>query len=661
MKFLLSLLQVLVLALLVSCSTTQQVSKEPPPPADKRIQKEYEQARLELIKSPVHGLRHLEAIIQKYPNTSVASNAAKLAGDYYFKNRKYSQALNAYSYILNDNFRDPYKGEVYGRSIKIMLENGQKEKALATLNQALRYDGLTSEEKIDLLSYQLEFQKEAQDVMAQLETLAQMYNLSQSPQAKTGFRIRASTIADSLVRPKDLDAVLSNSNLEFVHANIHYRLGSVAFEQSDFSAARSHFSSVVSLAPESELAESARDFLKQLDARSSVDSRTVGVILPLSGKYGDIGRSVLNSIQLGLGIYNKSSNIKLAVIDSEGRYLDARRAVEKLVVEDQVIAIIGSLQSKAATAIASRAQALGVPSIVLSQKSGITQIGDFVFRNALTSEMQVQSLVQTATQKLNLTRFAILYPDDAYGTEYANLFWDAVEKSGGQIRAAQSYDPKETDFRVAVEKLVGTYYKEDRDQEYKQKLDEWKKKNTKVTARTEVPKDLLPPIVDFQAIFIPDSARTLGQIAAMLTFQDVKNVSLLGTNLWNTPGVVERAGQFANSVIFVDSFLNQDQSFMQSDFYKTYVQNFGHAPSLFDLQAYDTALILKDTLSGASSRTELQAKLSEVRSLKGALNTIDTAPSRDFSRPVVALTVSDGKILRLDQATNSPNEKPSKK
>src|SRR5690606_20620431 len=172
--------------------------------------------------------------------------------------------------------------------------------------------------------------------------------------------------------------------------------------------------------------------------------------LPLSGKYADIGRSVLNSIQLGLGVYDKNTDIRLAVIDSEGKYLDARRAVEKLVIEDHVVAIIGSLQSKTATSISSKAQALGVPTIVLSQKSGITEIGDFIFRNALTGEMQVQYLVKTAMEKRGFKRFAILYPEDAYGTEYANLFWDAVLAAGGEIKAAQSYNPKETDFRASI-------------------------------------------------------------------------------------------------------------------------------------------------------------------------------------------------------------------
>jgi ABC-type branched-subunit amino acid transport system substrate-binding protein len=376
-----------------------------------------------------------------------------------------------------------------------------------------------------------------------------------------------------------------------------------------------------------------------------VNSKTVGVILPLSGKYADIGRSVLSSLQLGLGIYDNNSNIRLAVIDSEGKYLDARRAVEKLVVEDRVIAIIGSLQSKSAAAVSSKAQSLGVPTIVLSQKSGLTDIGPFVFRNALTSEMQVEHLVRVAREQMNISKFGILYPEDAYGIEYANLFWTEVEKMGGKVRAAQSYDPKETDFRAPIQRLVGTYYTDDRAIEYKQKLTEWENKKKRTSARHEPPQDLLPPLVDFEALFIPDSAKVLGQVSAMLAVSDVKGITLLGTNLWNTSGLAERAGPF--NIIFVDSFYRNDPNFLQSPIVKEFQEKTGKIPTLFDIQAYDTAVVIKNALSSASSRTGLKEELSRLTSVRGALTNLQMLPSRDLSRPIVTLTVKDGQIVLM--------------
>ena len=63
--------------------------------------------------------------------------------------------------------------------------------------------------------------------------------------------------------------------------------------------------------------------------------------------------------------------------------------------------------------------------ICLSQKSGLPDIGDFIFRNSMTARMQARTIADFAFNKLGLTRFAILYPKDSYGETMMNaaLTW----------------------------------------------------------------------------------------------------------------------------------------------------------------------------------------------------------------------------------------------
>ena len=70
-------------------------------------------------------------------------------------------------------------------------------------------------------------------------------------------------------------------------------------------------------------------------------------------------------------------------MDSKNNADAARKAVKRLVIEDNVIAIVGGLLSKTAHAISSKANELGVPNISLSQKPGITEIGNYVFRKRI--------------------------------------------------------------------------------------------------------------------------------------------------------------------------------------------------------------------------------------------------------------------------------------
>jgi hypothetical protein len=59
---------------------------------------------------------------------------------------------------------------------------------------------------------------------------------------------------------------------------------------------------------------------------------------------------------------------------------------------------------------------------------------------------------------MGLPRFAILYPDTAYGRTLMNLFWNKAELEGGSITAIESYKPEETDFAVEIKKMVGLHY-----------------------------------------------------------------------------------------------------------------------------------------------------------------------------------------------------------
>jgi ABC-type branched-subunit amino acid transport system substrate-binding protein len=264
--------------------------------------------------------------------------------------------------------------------------------------------------------------------------------------------------------------------------------------------------------------------------------------------------------------------------------------------------------------------------------------------------MQVRHLVQNAMDKFGYRRFAVLFPDDPYGQEYAHLFWDEVLKRGGTIQGAQPYSPDETDFRAPIQRLVGTYYVSDRQKEYKARLKEWEAKRS---ARSDNPDGLLPPIVDFDAIFIPDNTRAVGQIAPMLAYNDVDNVALLGTNLWNSNSLIDRGKRFVEGALFVDGVLIGDSEYLKRPF----VQEFSHVfsgektPGIFEIQGYDSALILRTLIAGgATTREELGAQLRLVKGLTGAVGPLNMSEKREIERPVLALKVEKGQFQKLEDS-----------
>jgi branched-chain amino acid transport system substrate-binding protein len=467
------------------------------------------------------------------------------------------------------------------------------------------------------------------------------------------FKSKAFELIEGRLFKSDLEKVAESSINDDFRAQANFRLGQINLEEKNQDQARRYYARAVNLSPQTDIGRRAKDLLEQLESARKVESKTIGVVLPVTGKFAPVSKKTLRGIQMGLGLYGGgSSSFKLAVVDSEGNPENARRGVERLVKEDNVIAIIGSVLSKTSTAVAAKAAELGVPSITLSQKSGVTDTSTNVFRNSLTSEMQVRYLAKVATEELGLKRFAVLFPNDQYGVEFTNIFWDEVLARGGSIVSAQTYSNKETDFRNPIQRLIGTYFIEDRAEEYKYRLKEWSDSLTKRSARTVPPEDLLPPIVDFDAIFIPDSAKSLGQISAMLSYNGVKGVKLLGTNLWNVPGLAKRTGLWAKDIVFVDSFVTTDALFQKSPFVRDYKTLFGEEPGMFEIQGYDSAIVLKHLISeGKTSRESLTSSLAGLQDFPGSLGKLTMSPEREIQRPIVALTIEGTEIVPLRRTT----------
>lgn len=647
-------LAVLVATFLLSaCQTTPK--RRQPVKAPPSLEQEFKQGRLAMEAGDnKKALARFKKVIATAPESDLADDANMMSAQIFEKQQLWKDALQSYLSVARGEMETPYETEALLRAARIHVRFSQFREALDLTRAIARSSNATPAQKYEASELQGEILLSENRVLDALELYVELYNQATDASRKEKYRLAAQDLLDTRLNEEQLTEVADRSSYGFLRPTAKYRIGLSLAEQKQLARARSSFQDVVALAPGTELAERATTLITQIDARSRVNPRTVGAILPLSGRQQAVGYRALRGLQLGLGIYSpnkKTSGFRLAVIDSEGNPDIARRAVERLVVEDNAVAMVGALLSRTAGSETSKAQEFGMPTIVLGQKAGLTESGEFIFRNALTSQMQAEHLAYVAIERLGLKRFAILFPNDPYGTEFANFFWDAVKLRGGSVNAAQPYDPKETDFRGHVQRMVGNYYVEDRSEEYRIRYRQYLEKNPRRSARQSqaTPEEILPPIVDFDALFIPDSARAAGQIAPMLAYNDVDNVRLLGTNLWNNASFVSRGQKFVENAIIVDGLYTGDRSFASSDFVKAYKDVFGEEPGMIEAQAYDTGLLLRQLIAGgATTRTELQEKLTSVKGFPGAFGALDMSPTRELKRPISVLTVKEGKLVPLE-------------
>lgn len=594
--------------------------------------------------------QRLLAFARKHPKTSAASEAYFELGNIAFKKKSFELALKYYDQVRHPKLSD--KAKVLKAYSLINLKKDSQ--AYIVVDTLSRKKQLEEEILYNALSIKALLSEDIETSQERLMTYDKLLYLSDKVGSKyshypetTGnlnftsgplkYRIKATQIIDTL-DISDLEKLTLSSNP--LNAYLFYRLGKFYFESSSFDLAKLYLERVSRL-DQGKYQEKSSRLMSQLFAKSKVNRKKIGVILPISGVQGAYGHRALLGLNAAFKTYESENDndFELVVMDSQNNESVAERAVETLVIDHHVVAILGGLSSRTARVISTKAQELGVVNITLSQKDGISNIGDYIFRSAMTLGDQIDYLVRTAINKYKIKNFGMLYPKTRYGKDSGLIFWQTVLKYGGNVVATQSYEHGETDFSEHIKKLVGTYYVTDRKKEYKTKLDEWKAKNPHMSGRVQPPQNLLNPVVTFEALFIPDDVKALGQIAPMLNYNDVDEITLLGTNLWNTPALGKRVPSKTN-LIYVDSFRSESPPFSTSSFRKNFLKTFKKEPSIIELQSYDAGMFLKLALKQlkSNSRQKLRSIILAQSKVPGALGPLDVHKGTGvIKRPLVLL------------------------
>lgn len=397
-------------------------------------------------------------------------------------------------------------------------------------------------------------------------------------------------------------------------------------------------SDFISLFPDHDEFETATALLEELKLRSLVDPFSIGCILPLSGPYRTFGNRALMGIELALDQFNAQPDvnpIQLLIKDSKGNPNEAAMAVEALALKDRVIGIIGPMVTSESAAI--RAQALKVPIVTLTQKPDITKLGDYVFRNFLTLSLQAKAIVAYAVQELGIREFAILYPAEPYGVSFMNRFWDELIAHDAKVVGIESYGPNQTDFADAINKLVGMYYP--RPEASPARRDEM----------SEEPGREPEPIVDFGAVFIPDTYEKVSMIAPQFPYHDVNNVLLLGTNLWHSDKLIQMARRYVQGAIVPDGFFLESPSPGVENFVKRFEDIFGNPPGFLEAQAFDAASILFQLTNhpGVQSRHTLTGALMQVKDFPGMTGITSFDETGDADKQIYLLKIEGRQFVQI--------------
>ena len=103
------------------------------------------------------------------------------------------------------------------------------------------------------------------------------------------------------------------------------------------------------------------------------------------------------------------------------------------------------------------AQDAGVPVLGISNTAaGVTDIGDFVFRNSLTEGAVIPQTIAAATEAFGLENVVVMYSnDDAFTQSGYDAMAAALADNGVNVTATLTFSKADTDFRALLEEANG--------------------------------------------------------------------------------------------------------------------------------------------------------------------------------------------------------------
>jgi len=189
----------------------------------------------------------------------------------------------------------------------------------------------------------------------------------------------------------------------------------------------------------------------------------IGMIAPMTGDVKTFGESTKNGFDLALeeaGFTVAGYKIVPVYGDDRNDPAEATNVATKLITQDGVKAIVGSVASKCSIPISEVAQANGVvmisptstnPRVTVDQ--GVRK--DFVFRACFIDPFQGTVGAKFALNTLGAKKAAVLFDQgNDYVKGLAEFFRAAFEAGGGEIVAWEAYSQTDTDFSGQLTKIA---------------------------------------------------------------------------------------------------------------------------------------------------------------------------------------------------------------
>ena len=345
---------------------------------------------------------------------------------------------------------------------------------------------------------------------------------------------------------------------------------------------------------------------------------SIGVVLPQTGDLGpgEFGPGALvmeNSFNMALEEINQSQmlgeiSLKFIIEDDMSTVDGAVAAFNKLIHQDEVPVILGvwtSHVAKSVFPIAQENQVVAFSPVVVA--SGLTEIGEFIFRASHSTDDLIPAGIKVTHEKLGYQRVVTI----ADSVDFASRVSDEVHRkvfadNGIEVLTTETFETGDTDFSAQLTRI----------------------------------KELEPDAIflsaqQIEVIRILTQGRELGIPADIPIISHVLSID-----------EIQSAGDAAEGAITFTSWVSTADTPGNQTFVQNYTARYGMEPSVWAAQPYAAVYILAEAIKNAQSTDSkaIAAALAEIKDFDTILGKFSFDPNGDAIYDPVVLIVKDGKL-----------------
>lgn len=344
---------------------------------------------------------------------------------------------------------------------------------------------------------------------------------------------------------------------------------------------------------------------KQVAQAAPAEKVRVALLLPLSGRHGEMGQSMLKAAQMALFDVG-SANFELVPRDTHSTPEGAGAAAQAAVADhDQLI--LGPIFAEDLKTVRPVAASANIP--VIAFTTDWKQAGSDTYIMGFLPFAQVSRIAQFAQSK-GFDHIGVFAPT----TEYCDVALSTLQRSGVNVTKVGRYSPQQPDLSTIVADYVSQSKTGDQ--------------------------------LQFNALFLPVGGEGLRSLMSVFDMQGVKarSVKLLGTGLWDDANLTHDPN------VFGGWFAAPDPS-LRKDFERRYSENYGAAPPRLASLAYDaTALSAVLARTGQPGHIYSRDVLTNPRGFAGIDGVFRFRSDGLSERGLAVLEIQSGRDVVVDPA-----------